>query len=36
MAEMTFTIAGGPGIEVHVAEEAGDLRFTVTILGDGG
>lgn len=36
MAEMTFTIAGGPGIEVHVEEVDGDLRFTVSVLGEGG
>lgn len=36
MAEMTFTIAGGPGVEVHVEEIDGDLRFTVSVLGDGG
>lgn len=36
MAEMTFTIDGGPGIEVHVEEVDGDLRFTVTVLGEGG
>lgn len=37
MAGMTFTIAGGPGVEVHVEEIAGgDLRFTVSLLGTGG
>ncbi|MBR0673769.1 cadherin-like domain-containing protein [Neoroseomonas soli] len=36
MADMTFTIAGGPGVEVHVVEEGGALRFTVSILGTGG
>ncbi|MBR0662364.1 cadherin-like domain-containing protein [Neoroseomonas oryzicola] len=36
MAEMTFTIAGGPGVEVHVVEENGSLRFTLSLLGEGG
>lgn len=36
MAEMTFTIPGGPGVEVHVVEDNGSLRFTVSLLGDGG